>query len=168
MKKKILIPAIIVFMVLAGLFGSKFAIWYIDNKTPNFTQETVIEVTGSADSDVTLKDIVDNAGVIRVKSIERAFRDKKVRQYIQKGRYVIKPEYSSVYVARMLNNCWQTPTNLVLSGTIRTKDALVGKIDKQMMVTSSELYSALEDEAFLAKYGCNTQNYFSLFIPDTY
>lgn len=169
MKKKVLIPSIIIaVLVLAGFVGTKLVFWYIDNKASNFTQEAVIEVYGSADPAIALKDIVDNAGVVRVKSLERAFRDKKVDQYIQKGHYVVKPGQSSVYVARMLNNCWQTPVNMVLSGTIRTNDAIVRKIDSQMLVTDSELYAALNDNDFLAKYGYNTGNVFSLFIPDTY
>lgn len=169
MKNKVLIPVMIIaVLALAGFAGARLALWYIDNKASNFTKETVIEVTGSADAHVTLKDIVDNAGVIRVKSIERAFRDKKVEQYIQKGHYVIKPGYSSVYVARMLNNCWQTPVNLVLSGTMRTKNAIISKIDKQMMVPNGDIYNALNDNEFLSKYGYNAQNVFSLFIPDTY
>ena len=68
----------------------------------------------------------------------------------------------------MLNNCWQTPTNLVLSGTIRTKSALVKKISSQMMLSEDELSEALSDPELLSKYGVNTTSLFSLFIPDTY
>lgn len=168
MKKKILIPAIAVVVVLAALLGSKFILWFVDNKAPNFGSEAVIEVDRDTDAATALADIADKAGVKRLKSLERAFKEKKVAEYIQPGKYVVKPSHSSVYVARMLNNCWQTPTNLVLSGTIRTKDALVKKIDNQMMVQEQEIRAALEDNELLSKYGFNSQNVFSLFVPDTY
>ena len=87
---------------------------------------------------------------------------------MQPGRYVIKPSSSSVYVARMLNNGWQTPTRLVLSGTMRRKGDIARKIGNQMLVDSAEVAAALNDDALLAKYGFNSVNVFSLFIPDTY
>lgn len=168
MKKKVLIPAAAVVIVLAAVLGGKFVFWYIDNKAPNFENEAVIEVNQLADPDLAIVDIVENAGVKRLKSLERAFKDKKVAEYIQPGRYVIKPEFSSVYVARMLNNCWQTPTNLVLSGTMRTKEAIVRKIDSQMLVQNHVILEALSDDELLSRYGFNSRNVFSLFIPDTY
>lgn len=166
--KKFLIPAIIVFAVLAIVFGSIFAVWYIDNRTSNFTKETVIYVRNSQDYDSVLKIICDSAGVVHQKSLKRAFKDKQVQEYIQAGRYVIKPGQSSVYVARMLNNCWQTPFGLVLSGTMRTKEAIGKKIGSQMMISEDEITEALNDVDFLKKYGFTPQNVFSLFIPDTY
>lgn len=87
---------------------------------------------------------------------------------MQPGRYVVKPSSSSVYVARMLNNGWQTPTRLVLSGTMRRKGDIARKIGNQMLVDSAEVAAALDDDALLAKYGFNSTNVFSLFIPDTY
>lgn len=168
MKKKVLIPAAAVVIVLAAVLGGKFVFWYIDNKVPNFENEAVIEVNQLADPDLAIVNIVENAGVKRLKSLERAFKDKKVAEYIQPGRYVIKPEFSSVYVARMLNNCWQTPTNLVLSGTMRTKEAIVRKIDSQMLVQNHVILEALSDDELLSRYGFNSRNVFSLFIPDTY
>lgn len=168
MKKKIWIPALAVVLVAGAVLGYKFALWYIDNKVPNFNEEAVLEVHQFPDSDLAIVNLVESAGVKNLKSLERAFKDKKVKEYIQPGRYIIKPSYSSVYVARMLNNCWQTPTNLVLSGTIRTKAALIRKINTQMMVPSGDLYKAFSDQELLAKYGVDTTSLFSLFIPDTY
>lgn len=168
MKKKVIVPALAAFAVIAAFLGYKFALWYIDNKAPNFLNEAVIEVHENPDSNETLADIVGAAGVKRPKSLERAFRDKQVSAYIQPGRYVIKPSFSSVYVARMLNNCWQTPTDLVLSGTMRTKEAIARKIGSQMMLSEQDVLSALSDEELLSKYGFSSRNVFSLFIPDTY
>ena len=168
MKKKILIPALALVLVVGAVIGSKFVLWYIDNKVPNFTEEAVLEVNQTPDSGLVLEYLAENAGVKNIKSLERAFRDKKVKEYIQPGRYIVKPSHSSVYVARMLNNCWQTPTNLVLSGTIRTKESLIRKIGSQMMVSDEDLRRAFSDQELLSRYGVDTTSLFSLFIPDTY
>ena len=112
--------------------------------------------------------LINEAGVKRPYSLDHAFRDKKVAEYMQPGRYEIKPSYTSVYVARMLNNCWQSPAKLVLSGTMRQNSQLAGKISRQLMIDSLDVISALENKALLSSYGFTPKNVFSLFIPDTY
>ena len=151
--------------VVAGVLAWR---WYNDNKRPNFKHEAVIYVYPGDDAGEVMKTIADSAGVLRMSSLVRAFEDKKVSEYIQPGRYVVKPSSSSVYVARMLNNGWQSPTRLVLSGTMRRKGDIARKIANQMMVDSTEVAAALNDDALLSEFGFNSVNVFSLFIPDTY
>ncbi|MBR3013381.1 MAG: endolytic transglycosylase MltG [Bacteroidales bacterium] len=151
--------------VVAGVLAWR---WYNDNKRPNFRHEAVIYVYPGDDAGEVMKTIADSAGVLRMSSLVRAFEDKKVSEYIQPGRYVVKPSSSSVYVARMLNNGWQSPTRLVLSGTMRRKGDIARKIANQMMVDSAEVAAALNDDALLSEFGFNSVNVFSLFIPDTY
>ena len=151
--------------VVAGVLAWR---WYNDNKRPNFKHEAVIYVYPGDDAGEVMKTIADSAGVLRMSSLVRAFEDKKVSEYIQPGRYVVKPSSSSVYVARMLNNGWQSPTRLVLSGTMRRKGDIARKIANQMMVDSAEVTAALNDDALLSEFGFNSVNVFSLFIPDTY
>lgn len=168
MKKRIII-IVLAFLFLAAAFViPRLLCWYIDNKLPNFSREAVVYVYPEMDSEEVLRCIADSAGVIRMRSLERAFKDKCVDQYLQPGKYVVKPESSSVYVARMLNNCWQTPASLVLSGTMRQKGAIARKISAQMMVDSTSVADALNDDEFLGKFGFSSVNVFSLFIPDTY
>ena len=153
------------FAVLVGVLGWR---WFNDNKRPNFRRETVIYVYPGMEANKVLQMVSDSAGVLRPGSLERAFANKHVAEYMKPGRYVVKPSSSSVYVARMLNNGWQTPTRLVLSGTMRRKSDIARKIGNQMLVDSAEVVAALSDDALLSKFGFNSRNVFSLFIPDTY
>ena len=68
----------------------------------------------------------------------------------------------------MLKNGWQTPVNLVLSGSIRLRGTLARKISSQMLMDSLTVMNALQDSALLAGYGFTPENVFGLFIPDTY
>ena len=167
MKKTLIIILLVGLAVAAAVcaFGYR---WYSDNKMPNFRLETVVYVRPGDDAASVMKIIADSARVLRPASLERAFADKKVAEYMKPGRYIIRPSSSSVYVARMLNNGWQTPTRLVLSGSMRRKGDIARKIGNQMLVDSAEVAAALNDDALLAKYGFNSVNVFSLFIPDTY
>jgi len=139
-----------------------------DNKLPNFRKDTVIFVRPETTADDVYATLIRDAGVRRPYSLDRVFRDKKVSEYITPGRYEVKSSYTGVYVARMLNNGWQTPCRLVLSGSMRKKEQIASKISSQMMVDSAAVMKALGDKALLARFGVTPASVFSLFIPDTY
>ena len=157
-----------VLAVLAGVAAFVLGRYFIDNKKPNFTEEYVLYVR----PETTLGQIADSlqagAGMIRPKSLERAFAKVDAASKIKPGRYVIEPSATSIYVARMLAFGWQTPQNLVLSGTMRSKGRIAKKISTQMMVDSASVAHALDSAEFLARYGFTPENVFALILPDTY
>lgn len=142
--------------------------WLSDNKIPNFRKAVTLYVRPDSSLDEIYATLINEAGVKRPYSLNRAFKDKKVAEYYKPGKYEIRPGYTSVYVARMLNNCWQTPAKLTLSGTMRSKSQLASKISSQLMIDSTEVMRALNDKAMLSAYGFTPRNVFSLFMPDTY
>lgn len=166
--KKALKIILVVSVVLAGAAAFVLGRYYIDNKKPNFTEEYVLYVR----PETTLGQIADSlqasAGMMRPKSLERAFKKVDVASKIKPGRYVIEPSATSIYVARMLVFGWQTPQNLVLSGTMRNKGRIAKKISTQMMVDSASVAQALDSAEFLAGYGFTPENVFALILPDTY
>ena len=142
--------------------------WLCDNKLPNFRHSIVLYVRPESTLDEIYATLINEAGVRHPYSLNRAFKDKQVATYFKPGRYEIRPGYTSVYVARMLNNCWQSPAKLTLSGTMRLKSQLAQKISSQLMIDSTEVMRALSDRAMLSAYGFTPTNVFSLFMPDTY
>ena len=166
--KKGLMIALVVMVVLAAVAGFVLGRYYIDNKKPNFTEEYVLYVR----PETTLGQIADSlqarAGMLRPKSLERCFDEMDVAAKVKPGRYVIDSTATSIYVARMLVFGWQTPQNLVLSGTMRNKGRIAKKISTQMMVDSASVAQALDSADFLAGYGFTPENVFALILPDTY
>ncbi|MBQ7194937.1 MAG: endolytic transglycosylase MltG [Bacteroidales bacterium] len=142
--------------------------WLSDNRLPNFLRDAVIYVRPGDSADDVYAQIVREAGIRRPYSLSRSFRKKQVETYMQPGRYQMRKSYTSVYVARMLNNCWQTPARLTFSGTMRKPEQLAQKISSQMMIDSLTALRALGDAQLLAKFGFTPRNVFSLIIPDTY
>ena len=165
--RKLLIGGLLAAAVLLAGFAAVWN-WISDNRLPNFRKETVLFVRPDTGVDEVYGTLINEAGVKRPYSLDRAFKDKKVAENLQPGRYLIKPGYTSVYVARMLNNGWQTPARLTLSGTLRKKSDLAAKISRQLMIDSAEVIRALNDKAMLSAYGFTPRNAFSLFMPDTY
>ena len=142
--------------------------WYNDNRRANFTEKYILFVRPETSVQTVLDSLASGAGTIRLRSLSRSFEQEKVAEKIKPGRYVVEPSHTSIYVARMLNNGWQTPGRLTLSGTIRTKGRLAQKIASQMMVDSAEVAQALDSAAFLEPYGFTPENVFAMILPDTY
>ena len=167
-KAKIIAGVAATLAVLGGIAGFIVGRYWIDNRTPNFTEEYVLYVHPETTVDQVVDSLYVGAGTIRPKSLARAFKEMEVAQKMKPGRYVVEPSVPSIYVARMLVFGWQTPQNMTLSGTIRSKGRLAQKIGVQMMVDSADVAKALEDKDFLAKYGFTPENVFALVLPDTY
>ncbi len=166
--KKIVLAAAVLVALLAGVAGFVFGRYWIDNKTPNFSEKYVLYVRPGMTSEQVMDSLQTGAGTVRPKSVERAFKEMEVGLKMKPGKYVVDPSSTSIYVARMLVFGWQTPQNLTLSGTLRTKERIAQRIGSQMMVDSASVYNALTDKGFLATYGFTPENVFALILPDTY
>ena len=165
--RKVLVGGIVAAVLLCLGFLKVWS-WLSVNRISNFRKEAVIYVRPETGADEVYATLINEAGVKRPYSLDRAFKSKKVAENLQPGRYLVKPGYTSVYVARMLNNGWQTPARLTLSGTMRRKQDLASKISRQLMIDSVDVMKALNDKAMLSAYGFTPQDVFSLFMPDTY
>ena len=142
--------------------------YYNDNKRPNFSEKYVLFVYPDTQAESVLDSLETGAGAKNMRSLKRVFRKMEVASKMKPGRYVVDTTCPSIYVARMLNFGWQTPQNMTLSGTIRTKGRLAQKIGAQMMVDSAAVDAALNDADFLAEYGFTPENVFAMILPDTY
>lgn len=165
---KITIVGVVLAAMLAGVAGFVAGRYYSDNKKPNFTKKYVLYVHPEMTASQVIDSLQVGAGTLRPKSVARAFKEMDVEHKMKPGRYVVEPSSTSIYVARMLVFGWQTPQNMTLSGTLRTKGRIAQRIGSQMMVDSASVAQALNDEAFLSRYGFTPENVFALILPDTY
>ena len=165
MKKFTYILALLAILAIGALIGGN---WLRDNKLSNFRKQAEIYIYPETTAEEALEMIADKAKVISRKSLERCFKAKQVENYLTPGQYTVSPGDASVYVARMLNNGWQTPVRLSLAGNLRIKGNIAAKIASQLLIDSATVYQALNDERLLASYGFTPRNVFSLLMPDTY
>ena len=165
MKKAPYILSALLVLAIGALLGYN---WLRDNKLPNFRKQAEIYVYPGASADEVLDLIADKAQVISRKSLERCFSAKQVADYLTPGHYTVSEGDPSVYVARMLNNGWQSPVRLSLTGNLRIKSNIAAKIASQLLLDSATVCRALNDDRLLANYGFTSRNVFSLLTPDTY
>ncbi len=168
MKKTVVIAAVAIVATLATLAGIVGWRWYVDNRKPNFQKDYVLYVYPDTPLNEVEDSLIQGAKVKNVKSLLRTFTKEGVADRMKPGRYVLDTKVSSTYAARMLNLGWQTPQNLTFSGTIRTRERVVKMISNQMMVDSTTVANALTDNEFLANYGVDSIDFFTIILPDTY
>lgn len=168
MKRNRIIILIASCALIGAVTGFIFGRWYNDNRRPNFTEKYVLFVRPETSVQTVIDSLVSGAGAQRPRSLERCFEEENPAACIKPGRYVIEPSFTSIYVARMLTHGWQTPGNMTLSGTIRTKARLAQKIAAQMMADSASIAQALDSAEFLQPYGFTPENVFAMILPDTY
>ncbi|MCQ2181636.1 MAG: endolytic transglycosylase MltG [Bacteroidales bacterium] len=154
---------------IAAVLGALVAFnWLRDNKLPDFSEETDLYVYPEMPVSAIADTLIANAGVRWPGRLHKVFEKHEVPVYCKPGHYVIKPGFTAVYVARMLNNGWQTPVRMVISGTLRDRGRIARKIANQMMVDSATVRNAFEDEELLLEFGFTPETVFALFVPDTY
>lgn len=168
MKRKYILPLSIFFAITFCIALVIAGLWFNDNRRSNFTDKYILFVRPETSVTAILDSLESGAGVMRRQSLQRCFKKEQVGENLKPGRYVIEPSHTSIYVSRMLVRGWQTPGNMTLSGTIRTKGRLAQKIASQMMVDSAEVAQALDSVEFLAQYGFTPENIFAMILPDTY
>ena len=151
-------------VVLLCVVGGR---WYVDNRKPNFSGKADLYVRPGMTVAEVLGQIPDSI-VINRRSLSHMVAEGLADSDLKPGHYHVGKNSPSVYVVRMLRSGWQSPVNLVLSGTMRLKGRIARKISNQMMIDSADVAAALNDSALLATYGFTPSDVFSLIMPDTY
>ena len=163
--KKIILALLALVCLVGGLFAYN---WLRDNKMPNFYGKAEFNVLPSDTPDDVIATLGKSVKILSERRLRKVFEEKQVAKYIKPGHYSVNSTCTSVYVARMLNNGWQTPVSLTLSGSLRSKEELARKISRQLQLDSADVMRAFEDSALMASYGATPENVFPAFFPATY
>ena len=163
--KRIIIALIALVCLVAGLFAYN---WLRDNKMPNFYGKSEFNVSPTDTPEDVIATLKGSLKILSERRLRKVFEEKRVADYIKPGHYTVNSTCTSVYVARMLNNGWQTPVSLTLSGSLRTKQELARKISRQLQLDSASVMSSFEDTTLMAEYGATPDNVFPAFFPSTY
>ena len=167
LKKTLLYAGIPALLLLAAAFVFGY-IYYCDNRRPNFPEDFTVFVYPEMTSAQVLDTLCAKGNARSRGSLERCASKVGLEESLKPGKYVFQSGCTSIYAIRKLANGWQSPHNLTLSGTIRTKQKLARMISSQRMTDSLTIDSLLRDDSFLSRYGFDSENVFAMFLPDTY
>jgi len=83
------------------------------------------------------------------------------------GRYALEAGQSMYGLLKNIRNKCQTPVDLVVP-SVRTLEDMAGRLSSKLMMDSLTLLNYMNDPATCKKYGYDSHNLASMFIPNTY
>ncbi|WP_017732409.1 endolytic transglycosylase MltG [Nafulsella turpanensis] len=165
--RKILLVGLVVFSVLLTSF-SFYAYQIVF--TPNILveQEDRSLIIQPEESFEELRKRLHKEGIIQ-DMISFSFLSKLMEypENVKPGHYVLKKDMSNLEAIRLLRSGMQTPVNVTFNN-VRTKELLAKELSENLMAEEEELYRLMHDSATLARYGFDSLNVVSMFIPNTY
>ncbi|MDR2383140.1 MAG: endolytic transglycosylase MltG [Prevotellaceae bacterium] len=122
-------------------------------------------------SNSTIEEVVDSLLSTKIiKKPDKFLKHIKLSEYSSPkgGHYTVTKNMTYRNLVKMLCFGQQTPVNMVISGSIRTKNKLAGIVSKQIEADSLSLLKVFDDSTFLKELGFTPSNSVLLFMPDTY
>lgn len=113
------------------------------------------------------KNLEDSAACLHINSFKLLAGWMNYREHLRTGRYCVRPEMSNLELIRELRNGQQTAVRFTFN-SIRTKEDLVERADKQLMLDGCELMDYLNDAHWCDSLGFNLETISVMFIPNTY
>lgn len=142
--------------------------WLRDNKMPNFYGTAELYVGENDTPDDVINALSGQIRILSEKRLKAVFENKNVAAFIKPGHYKVDSKCTSVYVARMLNNGWQTPVRVTLAGSLRSRAEIARKLSRQLHLDSLSVIRAMENDTLLARYGVTPETVFAAFYPASY
>jgi UPF0755 protein len=161
MKKKIILIAIAIILLIAG-----FLAWKLFGPAVSVKKENYLYIrTGSSYEEVQ-QELVKNdfiGGATWLNMATRIIGYKKIKP----GRYKLTDGMSITNLVRLLKNGQQTPVTFVVT-KIRTKEGLADKIGSAFECDSLQMISFLNNSDSLAAYDLDSNTVMAAVMPLTY
>ncbi len=160
-----------IFITLAVLFITfTFYGWQLA-KTPNLQADKPESFVLLIPEGSTYESVLDTLKKNDVINDQMSFRFMaKLLNYperVKAGRYVIKSNSGNLQVISKLRNGLQDAVKLTFNN-IRLKDDLIERVGRKFAFGPAILGEMLNDPAVCQKYGLDTTNIVSMFLPNTY
>ncbi len=164
-KTKVLLSlAVLILCILAGT-GLNFYLKYFRPNVSGSTNYLYIK-TGSTFDDVysTLK---SEKMLNDPESFLYAAENMEYKDKIKPGRYRLEKGMGNRALVNMLKAGNQEPVKIAFQN-VRLKHTLAGMVSKKLETDSASISALLDSAEFVQKYGFNTDNVFTMFIPNSY
>jgi len=164
-KSKVLIALGILFVIMLGGTALNYYLKYFG---PNVTDNTdyLYIKTGSNFDDV--YSTIKKDGIVKDSiSFLNAANNMDYPASVKPGKYRMTKGMSNRSFINMLKAGNQEPVKIAFQN-VRLKQTLAGMVSKKLETDSASIGSLLDSAAFVEKYGFNTDNVYTMFIPNSY
>lgn len=162
---KIFLAALALALIVGGLTAYRY---YKGFFAPNTGEEdTYLYIyTGSSFEDVMAS--IRTEGLVRDTATFRWAAEKmEYPGRVKPGKYRFAAGTNNRSLINMLGGGFQEPVRIRFDN-IRLKESFAGLLEKQLEPDSIAFINLLNDPDYAGAYGFDTENFFSMFIPNTY
>ncbi|MEG0519480.1 MAG: endolytic transglycosylase MltG, partial [Bacteroidales bacterium] len=164
-KRKIVYGVFAVLLIILAL-NSLYIVKIINTYTKNVKEKCVVYIRPGA----TFSDIVDSVSVHLKdkKSFVKTAEYNNLQTSFKPGRYLFVQGMKNWEIVRTIQNGWESPMKLTLSGNIRSKERMASILGRKLAADSASFINYFNDTTVCQKYALTPQTFISLFIPNTY
>jgi UPF0755 protein len=164
-KSKAFIALGILLLIMLG--GTAFN-YYMKYFGPNVTDNTeYLYIRTGSDFD-TVYDSIRKDGIVKDSiSFRNAAINMEYTEKVKPGRYRLTNGMSNRSFINMLKAGNQEPVKIAFQN-VRLKETLAGMVARKMETDSASISRLLDSASFVEKYGFNTDNVYTMFIPNSY
>ncbi|MDD2294171.1 MAG: endolytic transglycosylase MltG [Bacteroidales bacterium] len=168
MKKigKVILWMICIIVVVGGIVAWQYYSTFQMNNVRS--DGGIVKIYRNMSNSEAEKAIIESGALINNKSFGKALKIMIKKGTIEPGLYQLKKGMNNKLIVRTLVNGWQTPTNLVISGYIRSRERLAAILGSKLEADSVSFITALNNETLMESYGFNNDTYLGMIIPNTY
>ncbi|WP_028297233.1 endolytic transglycosylase MltG [Olivibacter sitiensis] len=163
--KKVLLAFLLAVLVAGGIIAYRYYERYF---APNVTdsEQYLYVPTGS-----TIDSVIHNLAINNIVKDTATFRWAATKmEYpsrVKAGKYRLTPGMNNRALINMLGGGLQEPVKLRFQN-VRLKSDFAALVASQLEPDSAIVMQLFYDETLAHKYGFNTDNFYSMFIPNTY
>lgn len=163
--KKIILVIILILVIVGATLGYTYYKRYF---APNVTdvEDYLYIKTGAQFEDVML-DLGEKNILNDTASFRWAAENMEYPSRLKPGKYKLDKGMNNRTLINMLGGGFQEPVKLRFQN-IRLKEQFAGFLATQIEPDSSALISLMNSDTLSTKYGFNTDDFFTMFIPNTY
>lgn len=163
--KKILVAVgVLIFVIVAAIAFTVYQRFLAPNVTAN--QPYLYIPTGSGFEDL-MKNLGDNEILEDTASFRWAAEQKDYPPRVKAGKYKLTDGMNNRTLLNQLSAGLQEPVQLRFQN-IRLKENFAGLLAKQLEPDSLAFIELLNNDSLAQKYGFSHENFFTMFIPNTY
>lgn len=162
---KIIGIAVLILLVVGGFFALRYYNGYFKANVTN-DQEYLYIHTGDS-----FEDVANTVATLHIVKDTTTFRwaaeQMDYPKRIKPGRYKLEPGMNNRTLINKLGGGFQDPVKLRFEN-IRLKERFAGHLANHLEPDSLTFINLFNDPEFVETYGFNTDNFFGMFIPNTY
>ncbi|MDQ7949150.1 MAG: endolytic transglycosylase MltG [Pedobacter sp.] len=165
-RTKIILAILLICLFVGGIYAYSIYSTYLK---PNTTgKQTYLFVrTGWTYEDL-LQELRSKPDLLKdLSSFEKAAKKMNLSNGIKPGRYALTKGMNNRTLINKIKSGNQDPVELKFQN-IRKKENFAAYLAKNLEADSTAFIKVLDSTALIEKYGFNTENVYTLFIPNTY